>query len=234
MGSYPVRITATNPTTPNRWLWAVKWLLLLPHYLVLAILWAGFLLVMLWAYAAVLCTSRYPRRAFAFSVGVLRWTWRVMFYGYVVLGTDRYPPFTLKAVSDYPADLEVDETLARQRRQPLLAWLLSVPHAMIIGGLIDTQVIRVLHIGSVSIPIFVGITAVGISVVAMQLAITGRHPQGLYDLFTGVGRWMFRAVSYLALLTDVYPPFRLDQGGAEPGEPSIEPAAGRLLASSRG
>jgi hypothetical protein len=216
MDPYPVRVSAHHDTPPNRWLWLVKWLLLIPHYVLLAGLWAAFIAATLIAYVVVLATGRYPKAMFEFGVGVLRWTWRVMYYGYVVLGTDRYPPFTLNQVPDYPAELDIDPALDRPRWLPLVAWLLVIPHGMILKGLLNTELLRPIPIGSFSIPIPVGVTSAGITVIATQLAITGRHPLGLYDLFTGVARWLLRVAAYLAMLTAVYPPFRLDQGGTEP------------------
>ena len=78
----------------NRWLPLVKWLLLLPHYIVLAFLWIGAVLAIVIAWFAILITGRYPQGLFDYVVGVLRWTLRVSAYGFLLV-TDRYPPFSL-------------------------------------------------------------------------------------------------------------------------------------------
>jgi hypothetical protein len=78
----------------NRWLPLVKWLLAIPHLIVLAFLWLAAFFVIVFAWFAILFTGRYPRGLFDFVVGVGRWTNRVTAYAFVLV-TDQYPPFSL-------------------------------------------------------------------------------------------------------------------------------------------
>ena len=78
----------------NRWLPLVKWLLAIPHVIVLAFLWLAAFFVIVFAWFAILFTGRYPRGLFEFVVGVGRWTNRVTAYAFVLV-TDQYPPFSL-------------------------------------------------------------------------------------------------------------------------------------------
>jgi hypothetical protein len=78
----------------NRWLPLVKWLLAIPHYVVLFFLWIGAVIAVIIAWFAILFTGRYPRGLFDYVVGVIRWTNRVVGYAFVLV-TDRYPPFRL-------------------------------------------------------------------------------------------------------------------------------------------
>ena len=79
----------------NRWMPLVKWILAIPHYIVLAVLWVVAIAVTVIAFFALLITGRYPRGLFAFVVGVNRWSLRVEAYAFL-LTTDKYPPFSLK------------------------------------------------------------------------------------------------------------------------------------------
>ena len=79
----------------NRWMPLVKWLLAVPHVVVLSLLWAAVVVCWFVAWFAILLTGRYPRGLFDFTVGVMRWSLPVGAYA-VLLMTDEYPPFRLE------------------------------------------------------------------------------------------------------------------------------------------
>lgn len=208
--AYPARLEGRLDEPLSRWLWLVKWLLLIPHIVILVFLFLGALAVTLAAFFVIPFTGRYPRGMFDYTVGVLRWGWRVCFYGYSALGTDKYPPFSLAPDDTYPATLEVDYPEHLSRGRSLVKWLLIFPHGLVVGALFGTT----MYVDGMAyrtpglISVLVVITAVG-------LLFTGRYVTGVFPLVIGLNRWVLRATAYLFLLTDAYPPFRLDQGGRE-------------------
>jgi len=220
--SYPVRVDAHIEPKLSRWLWLVKWILVIPHYVVLAFLWIGFVVVSVIALFAIAFTARYPRALFDYNVGVLRWTWRVSFYAYGALGTDRYPPFTLRDVLDYPARIDVAYPARLSRGLVLVKWwLLAIPHYLVLS----------FFVGGLSLPSG-GLVGILVLIAAVLLLFTGRYPETIFDLVVGLHRWAYRVAAYAGLMTDAYPPFRLDQGGDDPAgvvdvdpDPTSQPAA---------
>jgi Domain of unknown function (DUF4389) len=207
---HPVRVTGELEHA-SRGLWLVKWLLIIPHVIILVFLWIAFFFVSVVAFFAILFTARYPRGMFDFNLGVLRWTWRVSFYSYSALATDRYPPFSLGEQPDYPARLEIDYPERLSRGLVLVKWwLLAIPQYIVIGiftgggyggGLLFALVL------------FAGIS----------LLFRAIYPPGMFDLVMGMNRWLYRVVGYVALMRDEYPPFRLDMGPREPAAPAPLP-----------
>jgi len=218
----PVRLEASLDEPLSQWLWLVKWFLAIPHFFVLAFLWLAFFVLTFIAWWAILFTGRYPQGLFTFNVGVMRWTWRVMYYaGTGGLGTDRYPPFTTEPVDDYPASLDVAYPERLSRGLIFVKWLLAIPHLIIVGLFVSGVVMW----GSNDwwgVPVWSGgLLGIFVLVAAVVLLFTGRYPRPLFDLIVGLNRWALRVAVYVNLMSDEYPPFRLDQGGSE-SEPADE------------
>jgi hypothetical protein len=230
-GRYPVRVEGVIDPGLGRWLWLVKWLLIIPHLFVLAFLWLAFFLMTIVAFFAILFTARYPRGIFDFNVGVMRWTWRVGYYSYSVLGTDQYPPFTL-AETDYPASFDVAYPEKLSRGLVLVKWwLLAIPQYIIVGIFTSGLIWWTNQVGDSGNWVLRGgggLIGILVFVAAIILLFTGRYNQGLFDLIMGLNRWAWRVWAYAALMRDEYPPFRLDMGGTETGAsaepPPLEPA----------
>lgn len=222
--TYPVRVNASLDQGLNRWLWLVKWFLVIPHYVVLSFLWIAFLVVSVAAFFAILFTGKYPPSLFEFNVGVLRWSWRVGYYSYGALGTDRYPPFTFGEVADYPAHLAIEYPEHLSRGLVLVKWwLLAIPQYLIVAIFTGGGMRAAWDSNGGAAGWSGGLIGLLVVIAGVVLTLTGNYPTQIFDFVLGMNRWLIRVVAYVALMTDQYPPFRLDMGGIEPGADSSVP-----------
>jgi hypothetical protein len=226
--AYPVRVDASLDAPLSRWLWLVKWVLVIPHYVALAFLWVAFVVLSAAAMVAIVVAGRYPRAIFDFNVGVMRWTWRVQYYAIGAFGTDRYPPFTLADDPSYPAHLEVEYPQRLSRGLALVKWwLLAIPQYIIVGLFTGSGLWAAgqfgYHDGGWGGFSLIGILAV---IAAVVLLVTGRYPEQIFDFVLGLNRWVLRVAGYAGLMTDEYPPFRMDMGGPDPGTLTLPSARG--------
>jgi Domain of unknown function (DUF4389) len=219
--TYPVDVTGELDPGLSRWLWLVKWLLAIPHYIVLFFLWIAYFAVTFVAFFAILFTGRYPRTLFEFNAGVLRWSWCVGFYAYGALGTDRYPPFTLER-TDYPARIEVPYPEHLSRGLVLVKWwLLAIPQYIVVAILAGSWAWGWGWDGEWGwtdgwwsfgwTPAGGGLIGILVLFAGIALLFTGRYPRGLFGLVVALNRYVYRVVAYATLMRDEYPPFSLDR-----------------------
>jgi hypothetical protein len=223
-GAYPARLDGHLEPGLSRWLWLVKWILIIPHVVVLAFLWIAVAVMTIVAGFAILFTGRYPRSIFDFNVGVMRWTWRVSFYAMNAFGTDRYPPFSLRPDPSYPAEYNVEYPERLSRGLVLVKWwLLALPHYLVVAffaggwGVGWNGAWRIAGGG--------GLITLLAFIAVLVLAVRGRYPESIFDFVMGMNRWCYRLLAYVALMRDEYPPFRLDNGGLDPGSVPATPPA---------
>lgn len=234
--AYPVRLDGELDPNLSRWMWLVKWILAIPHFIILVFLGIAVWFVTVFAFFAILFTGRYPRSLFDFTLGFGRWVWRVSYYCYSPLGTDRYPPFSLGEEPDYPARLDVDYPEQLSRGLVLVKWwLLAIPHyavvAILAGG--GWSGANEWSDGSGSTHWSTtgtsgGLIALLAFIAAVILLFRNRYPVDLFRLLMGFERWVYRVAAYALLLRDEYPPFRLDMGGRDPGTAPAPAALGDL------
>jgi len=187
MTSYPVRYDVEYPEELSRWLIFVKWLLAIPHFIILMALSFVTAVMGLIAFFAILLTKRYPRGLFDFVVGVNRWSANAG--AYTGLLRDEYPPFSWDP-GLYPVTYEVEYPAELNRWLPLVKWLLAIPHVLVLIAL--------------------GLASLAVGLVAFfAILFTARYPRGLFDFVVGVNRWNQRVNAYTGLMRDEYPPFSL-------------------------
>jgi hypothetical protein len=210
---YPVRVDAELDEPLSRWMWLVKWFLAIPHWIVLAFLWLAVGVLAVFAWFAILFTGRYPRSIHDFTLGVMRWSWRVTAYATSALNTDRYPPFSLEDDPSYPARLDLPYEEQHNRLTTAFRWILAIPHFIVIGLLYgggwwgfgwgwggDGS-------GWADAP---SVLTILVIIAGVVLLVTGRYPRDVFRIVVGINRWFWRVVAYALLMRDEYPPFRLD------------------------
>jgi hypothetical protein len=239
LNDYPIDIRADYPERSSRG-WAaltillIKFIALIPHFIVLIFLGIAQFLVALIAQVAVVINGEYPPGMYAFVTGVLRWGTRVC--AYLLSLNDHYPPFTLQAIDDYPVDVTAERPAQSNRLYALFTvivevvfvatmitlaayvsrhtgWGVSSGHGYDFPsnagtGLLLRQIAALPHI---IVLFFLGIASFVLWVVVQWVILfTARFPRGMFDFVAGVVRWQTRVSGYALGLTDCYPPFSLE------------------------
>jgi hypothetical protein len=186
---YPARFDVEYPERLSRWMIFVKWLLAIPHFIIVVLLQGVAWVLVLVAFFSILFTKKWPRGLFDFMVQIQRWTMNTVVYAFT-LQRDEYPPFSGEA-GEYPVRLEVDYDEDLSRLLIFVKWLLALPHLIILA--------------------FLQIAAYVVVFIAFfAILFTGAYPRGMFDFVTGVLRWHVRVYAYSYwLTTDRYPPFTL-------------------------
>lgn len=184
---YPVRLDVQYPESLSR-LTFVKWILAIPHLLVLYALNAVWEILSLIAAIAILFTGKYPDGIFKFNSGIIRWQANVTVYCQLL--RDEYPPFSFDA-GTYPVTLEIDAPNNLKRWAPLYKWILAIPHFIIVSVLGFIAIFAIIYAG-------------------IMVLVSGKYPEGVFKFVVGVQRWSLRTTTYAFFMHDAYPPFSLD------------------------
>ncbi len=187
--AYPVTYSVDTPVTLSRWLWLFKWLLLIPHTIVLMFLGIVSWFTLLASWFAILITGKRPRGLWDFHLGIQRWSVRVNGYGGHL--TDQYPSFTMEEEPAYPVRLDAEYTEGADRLTTFFRYFLVIPHWIVLWFLAW---------------VFFFVMFAHIVVVI----VTGKPNEGIFKFMVGYNRWQARANMYYWLITDEYPPFSMD------------------------
>ena len=187
---YPVHLDIDHQEEYSRFMPLIKWLLAIPHYIVLLVLGIGAFFVVIISFFAVLFTGRYPRGMFDYMVGVHRWAFRVI--AYTDLMVDPYPPFTLDDDPSYPVqfDIEYPEQVSIVGGR-WSHWLLVIPYAI--------AAYLIYYLGRILV-FFAFFT----------ILFTKRYPEGMFNIVRISLHWLARASAYENWMVTRYPPFEWD------------------------
>ncbi len=186
--SYPVTFDVEYPEELSRWLIFVKWILAIPHFIVLYGLGLVAMALTFIAWFAILFTKRYPRELFDFVVNINRWSANVT--AYFSLLRDEYPPFSWDA-GLYPLTYDVEYPEELSRWLIFVKWILVIPHIIVMLFL------------------FIGVF-IAQTIAFFAILFTKRFPESLFTFLVGVNRWSVRVNAYINLMRDEYPPFSLE------------------------
>lgn len=187
-GSYPVTYDVQYPQELSRWLIFVKWLLAIPHLIVLYALGIASALITFVAFFAILFTKQYPRGLFDFVVNVNRWSANATAYTFLM--RDEYPPFSWEP-GQYPVTYEVQYPAELSRWLIFVKWLLVIPHLIVL--------------------LLVYIIAYFVLFIAFfAILFTRKFPEAMFKYVLGMLRWSARVNAYTNLLRDEYPPFSMN------------------------
>jgi hypothetical protein len=170
------------PDRLSRGLIFVKWLLAIPHFIVLAFYGMLVSLIVWLAWFVILFTKRYPDSLFKLVLDYMRWTANVN--AYVMFQRDEYPPF---GDGPYPVRLDLAYPAELSRWLIFIKWLIVIPNIFVYA-----------------------LVGLALFIAWWVILITGSMPRGLFDFITGANRWGYRINAYTWLMTDKYPPFSLD------------------------
>jgi hypothetical protein len=191
--TYPLNLEVNSPAQIARWRPLLNWLLVLPPVVLLFVLTIGLEILSFVSWFVILFTGRLPETWGDYMVKVLRYQWRINAYLYG--WTEQYPGFDAPSgyadPGNYPAVLHSVPDTTRNRLTVLLRAIWVIPAYVVVY--------------------FVGIAAGVVLLLAWFIVLfTGSWPEGMRQFCIGYFRWNTRVQAYLFLLTDVYPPFRLE------------------------
>jgi hypothetical protein len=183
----PVRYEVEHAESLSRLLIFVKWILVIPHLIVIAVLGFVAYVFTIIAFFTILFTQKYPEGLHKFVVGMFRW--QANANAYSMLLRDEYPPFSWEP-GQYPVTMEIEYPETLNRWAPLYKWLLAIPNMIVF--------------------IIVALVAYILIIVGwFAILFTGQLPRGIHDFVVGTMRWGTRLNAYVYLLRDEYPAFSL-------------------------
>ena len=187
-GSYPLTFDVEYAQEQSRWLIFVRWLLAIPHFIIVYALSVATGVVTFVAFFTILFTKKYPKELFEFVVNVNRWSANVT--AYVLLLRDEYPPFSWER-GRYPVTYEVDYPEELSRWLIFVKWLLAIPQIVILFFL------------------YIGL-GLALFVAWFAILFTKKMPEQVHRFIVGVLRWTQRVNAYTNLMRDEYPPFSIE------------------------